>query len=452
MQFSREITNTLNVALDIYNIILCIFMTYSLLTSSHKIKRNKAFAWICVTILIFNLADMSNWLFEGTTPAWHVPALHILTFVFYAVTPFCFLSIIHYVKHYIEPHKLHRGFYISSNILTILYLAGTFVSHFMDFFYTFTPDNYYARGKYNYICNILYFGFFVLVSGVLSANKKHFTKKEFWTFMTFPFLPLIMVILQVKLYGLALVNIGMTLSILLLFLNLHTNLEQSYAQKEQEVESSEKKLINFQEHTIISLSNLVENRDTDTGEHARRTSLFVELLARKTMRDGYYTDIINDSYIKLLVRAAPMHDIGKIVVSDSILKKHGKLDDFEYEMMKQHAEEGGRIVSDIIGITEDEAYIQIAKEMAQSHHERWDGEGYPNKLANEQIPLAARLMAIADVFDALVFDRCYKKAVSPEEAFEIIKDESGTHFDPILVSEFLLLKEEITRIVHIYRD
>ena len=148
-----------------------------------------------------------------------------------------------------------------------------------------------------------------------------------------------------------------------------------------------------------------------------------------------------------MVKAAPMHDIGKIVVSDTLLKKPGKLSFEEYELMKEHASEGGRIVKDIIGISDDRDYVKTAIEMAQWHHEHWDGTGYPDRLKKTEIPLCARFMAIADVFDALVFERCYKKPIPPDQAFEIMLAESATHFDPILIEEFLKVKDQILRII-----
>ncbi len=452
MVLSREITNILNTGLDIYNCIICLFMFFSLLDSAKSNKANKYFAVVCLCCFIFNFSDISNWCFEGNSPAWKIPLLHIFTFIFYAVPPFIFIFLIKYTETYLQASNSNSICFKICIGISICYLLGTIITPFTGFYYYITPDNFYTRGKFNFVSYVFYAGFYLLSTIVIIRNKNYFTHKEFITFLTFPLLPIVCESLQLLFYGLALVNIGMTLSILLIFLNLHINLENDFINKAQEAQSTQKKLINFQEHTIISLSNLVENRDTETGEHARRTSLFVELLARRTMKDGFYTDIITESYIKNLVKAAPMHDIGKIVVSDNVLKKPGRLDDNEFEEMKHHAQEGGRIVNDIIGLTDDKEYIQIAIDMAQSHHERWDGNGYPNRLKGNSIPLCARLMAVADVFDALVFERCYKKPIPPEEAFSIIENESGSHFDPILIQEFFKIKEEILRIMHIYQD
>ena len=206
--------------------------------------------------------------------------------------------------------------------------------------------------------------------------------------------------------------------------------------------ANQTKVSNMQSHIISGLSNLIENRDTETGEHVARTGKYVKTLAENAEKDGVYTDIIDEHFISLLYSLAPLHDVGKIVVSDQILKKPGKLTPEEFEEMKKHASAGGKVVRQILsGITDDE-FIDFASDIATYHHEKWDGSGYPEHLSGDKIPLSARIMAIADVYDALTSERCYKKAMSPEKAFTIIQEESGTHFDPKLVEVFLKHKEE----------
>lgn len=236
-------------------------------------------------------------------------------------------------------------------------------------------------------------------------------------------------------------------------------LEDEVVKKSEEIEyqnyelqKQHEKLISIQNNTIISLSNLVENRDSDTGEHVRRTSAYVRLLAKYAQSSGYCKNILTDDYIELLTRAAPMHDIGKIIVSDSILKKPGKLTSEEFEQIKKHTTEGGRIVQEVLGDAEDKTYIQIAIDVATSHHERWDGKGYPHQLKKEDIPLSARIMAIADVFDALVSPRCYKESFPVSKAFEIIKEESGTHFDPTLAELFINIQDDVVAVTDRYSD
>lgn len=206
-------------------------------------------------------------------------------------------------------------------------------------------------------------------------------------------------------------------------------------------------LMGMQDNIILGMANLIENRDGDTGEHIKRTSQYVEMLANRAREAGLYTDILTDEYIMLLVKAAPMHDVGKISVPDRILQKPGRLTEEEFEQMKRHAPEGGRIVKEVFRDVEDEKYIEIASQVAAYHHEKWDGNGYTSGLSGEEIPLSARIMALADVFDALVSKRCYKDAMSYDKAFQIIEESAGTHFDPQLTEIFLEMREEIIEIL-----
>ena len=212
-----------------------------------------------------------------------------------------------------------------------------------------------------------------------------------------------------------------------------------------ELVDNERKLSEIQSHIISGMANLIESRDTETGEHVNRTSCYVKIIAEEARAKGLYLDQINDHFITLLYTLAPMHDVGKIVVSDQILKQPRRLTKEEFEIMKRHAKDGGTVVKRILDGITDEEYIRFAADIATYHHERWDGTGYPLGLKGEEIPLSARIMAIADVYDALISKRCYKDAVSPEEAFEIIKSESGTHFDPQLVDVFLEHKEKFVK-------
>lgn len=226
------------------------------------------------------------------------------------------------------------------------------------------------------------------------------------------------------------------------------NLEQEIEQKNLSITQHNEKMLALQDNIIIGMANLIESRDGDTGEHIKRTSFYVNLLARAIRDKGLYTDILTDNYIELLTKAAPMHDIGKILVPDHILQKPGRLTPEEYEIIKEHSAAGGKIVREVLGFIEEKDYIEIASDMAAHHHEKWNGSGYTKGLAQEDIPLSARIMAIADIFDALVSKRCYKSPMPVEEAFAEMEKSSGTHFDPQLVKIFLGLKEEIMGYLH----
>ncbi len=201
--------------------------------------------------------------------------------------------------------------------------------------------------------------------------------------------------------------------------------------------ASQKKITDMQEQMISGLASVIESRDTDTGLHVSRTREYVKLIAEGAMKERMYPEEINESFVNLIYTLAPIHDVGKIVVSDTILKKPGKLTPEEFEQIKEHARSGGAITHRILSGVTDESYLKFASDIATYHHERWDGTGYPEGLRGENIPLCARIMAIADVYDALTSERCYKKAIPPKEAVKIIEEESGTHFDPKLVEIFI---------------
>ncbi|MCR5282082.1 MAG: HD domain-containing protein [Lachnospiraceae bacterium] len=199
---------------------------------------------------------------------------------------------------------------------------------------------------------------------------------------------------------------------------------------QQEVEQKTQSILEMHDNLIMSLAIMVESRDNSTGGHIKRTSEGVRILIDEIKKEGKLS--LSQEFCKDVIKAAPMHDLGKIAVDDAVLRKPGKFTDAEYEEMKKHAAEGGRIISEILKQTEDESFKEVARNVAHYHHERWDGSGYPQGLAGEQIPIEARIMAIADVYDALVSKRVYKDAFSFEKANAIIMEGMGTQFDPSL--------------------
>lgn len=197
---------------------------------------------------------------------------------------------------------------------------------------------------------------------------------------------------------------------------------------------------------ITEFAELVEARDKNTGDHIKKTAEYVEAIAKELRAEGKFKGVLNDGYISKLKQAAPLHDIGKIAVSDLILNKNGKLTDEEFAIMKSHTTEGGRILKKIVhdaGDTFDAGYLNVSIEMASFHHEKWDGSGYPEHLKGEEIPLSARIMAVADVFDALIAERVYKKGFPYEKAMAIITEGAGKHFDPVVVEAFTHISKDL---------
>ena len=200
---------------------------------------------------------------------------------------------------------------------------------------------------------------------------------------------------------------------------------------------------------VMGFATLVENRDGSTGGHIHRTTTYVEMLARELKNKGLFRDELTENYINNLVMAAPMHDIGKIAIPDAILKKPAKLTDEEFEMMKTHSKKGSEIIEETFKTMGDDEYGKIAYQVARYHHEKWNGKGYPDGLMRKEIPLCARVMAVADVFDAVSAKRCYRDAMPLDKCFEIIENGSGQDFDPFIAEVFLGMREEITGIVNI---
>jgi len=207
-------------------------------------------------------------------------------------------------------------------------------------------------------------------------------------------------------------------------------LSSNNTELETKVEDNKKQIHALQEQIIVGMAKMVESRDSNTGGHIKRTSDVVAILAKEMRRDMALN--YGDDFYNALIAAAPMHDLGKIAIDDSVLRKPGKFTPEEFEEMKTHAAKGAAIVENLLSSIDSSYFVDIAKNVAMSHHERWDGSGYPNKISGTDIPVEARIMAIADVYDALVSKRCYKDKMSFEVANKIITESMGTHFDPSL--------------------
>lgn len=215
---------------------------------------------------------------------------------------------------------------------------------------------------------------------------------------------------------------------------------------EELVEYQTKKISKMQHQVIIGIAGLIECRDSDTGEHVRRTTRYVEILISELKKRNMFLDTLTQNFCDNLCEAAPLHDIGKISVSDSILRKPGKLTAEEFEIIKMHTVEGGKILKEILSDVEEKDFFDVAYQVVYYHHEKWDGSGYPKGISGNDIPLAARIMSLADVFDALASDRCYRNAIRPlDKVFEIIENSAGTHFDPVLTKVFLECREKIEK-------
>ena len=270
-------------------------------------------------------------------------------------------------------------------------------------------------------------------------------------------------------------------TVLLARVAIHIELKQARdtlthhnARLEAEVARRIRDILIVQDVSIRALASLGEARDTETGHHIRRTQLYIDVLGRHLQNHPRFKDALTPDRLNLIVNAAPLHDIGKIGIRDEILLKPGKLTDEEFTIMKTHAELGGDAIDRAIRevthnsndpndpyatnmhVTASSAgpleFLEVAREIAGGHHEKWNGTGYPHALKENEIPVSARLMALADVFDALISKRVYKKPMPMEEVLKIIKEGSGTHFDPDIVAAFFATQEQFMDIAAHFSD
>ena len=214
----------------------------------------------------------------------------------------------------------------------------------------------------------------------------------------------------------------------------------------EDVKTKGEQIAFMQNGLIYIMADLVESRDKCTGDHVKKTAAYVRLILKLLKENNLYPEQITDEYIADVINSAPLHDVGKIKVSDVILNKPGRLTDEEFELMKIHTVAGQEIIESAMKLSNDPGYLKEALNLATYHHEKWDGSGYPKGLKGEEIPLSARIMAVSDVFDALVSARSYKKPFSFEEAMIIIEDGIGSHFDPVIAKVFVDNRELVREI------
>lgn len=230
-------------------------------------------------------------------------------------------------------------------------------------------------------------------------------------------------------------------------------LEKQNENLESIIEERTRELVGTQQATIFAMSSLAETRDNETGNHIRRTQHYVRLLAMELRQNPRFVDELTDDSIKLMYESAPLHDIGKVSVPDSILLKPVALDDDEWVIMRKHTTFGrDAILEAEKTLPQGSSFLRYARDIVYSHHEKWDGSGYPEGLKGDEIPISARLMAVADVYDALISRRVYKPPFSHEKAVSIIAEGRGNHFDPDVADAFMKVNEQFRSIATEFSD
>lgn len=365
-------------------------------------------------------------------PAYKIP-LTVITVLQFSISPL--LGVLFTGALGLTKQAKFAIFFVSASAVAEIISAPFGLIFYFD-------ENGYQRGNYFFIYGIFYFVSLLYLIVCMTFVGKRFRHRDAVTIIMILVI-LVAGIVPMTLYKLNITYIAIALSASLCYIYYNDLVQQDI---KSELVANQEKLTNMQGHIISSLASLIESRDTETGDHVSRTGAFVETLARDAIKDGVYTATLNERYVDMLRMLAPMHDVGKIVVSDKILRKPGKLTDEEYEQMKKHASAGGAVIREVLSGVADEEYLSLAADIATFHHEKWDGTGYPAGLSGENIPLSARIMAIADVFDALVSKRCYKEPIPVEEAFKIIEEDAGKRFDPKLAEVFLRRRDDFRSI------
>lgn len=309
-------------------------------------------------------------------------------------------------------------------LLTIIFIGRV---HYIDGKYTSYSMGISVYASYLSAC--LYFlatfVFFIHKSGYIESKKKA------GFYISFSISTVLMFIQMI--YPETLI---IPLAVALIILTLYLEMENP----------SMKETKYYHDEMVMGFSTLVENKDDSTGGHIRRSSEYAYIIAKELQKDLYFRHTITKDFLEDIRKAAPMHDIGKIGIPDNILQKPGKLTEEEYAEMKKHPEIGGKIIQETFGHLLDDEYENMAYQIALYHHEKWNGKGYPKGLKGTDIPLAARIMAVADVFDAVSAKRCYRDALPLDVCFDIIRKGSGTDFDSAVVDAFFAKKDLIEKI------
>lgn len=376
--------------------------------------------------------------FDGLT-AWTVNHLDIvpvsLNLVFHAVF-FILLSLFMFVM-FLHTLSFIKGF-PKRFFFRILIILPFIISVILIL--VFLPELEFIIGKkVNYsmgisvvVCYLVILLYFILIFVFTVRRIKYLEVRKRINVMSFLFISLLILISQIIFPEILISSLVPAFSLIALYINIEDPVLR--------------RMKNYNSEIVTSFATLVESRDSSTGSHVKRTKSYVKILLDEIKTNNLYSSIMTKDFEDKMMNAAPMHDIGKISIPDTILQKPGKLTDEEYSVMKKHSVLGGEIIQEIFKDMDDKEFLNIAYDVTRYHHEKWNGNGYPEGLVGKEIPFSARIMAIADVFDAISAKRCYRDAMPLEKCFAIIKEGKGVDFDPVLTDLFLNAREKVEKV------
>ncbi len=325
-----------------------------------------------------------------------------------------------------------RGWVRATGLIFSAVLAALTVLYLPELEFLQGKTSNYSMGVSVYVCFASVILFCGLTIGVIAVKHREIPGRRKESLAATMLIIAIILTLQILIPEALLSSVAVVLIVLSVYLNMEN--PAIYG------------LEHYQNEMIMGFATLVENKDGNTGGHIRRSSAYAQLIARNLKKNKKYRNVITRDYMNHLIQSAPMHDLGKIGISDAILQKPGRLTDAEFETMKGHAAAGGQIIRNTFGHLFDVDYVDMAYQVARFHHEKWNGRGYPDSLAGEEIPLCARIMAVADVFDAVSSRRCYRDAMQMEACYELIRRGRGEDFDPDVADAFLMDLKKVEEI------
>ena len=376
--------------------------------------------------------------FDGVT-AWTVNHLEIvpvsLNLVLHAVffillSLFMFVMFLHtlsFIKGF--PQKLIFRFLIFLPFIISVILILVFLPE-LEFIIGKKVN--YSMGISVVVCYLVILLYFILIFVFTVRRIKYLEVRKRINVMSFLFISLLILISQIIFPEILISSLVPAFSLIALYINIEDPVLR--------------RMKNYNSEIVTSFATLVESRDSSTGSHVKRTKSYVKIILDEIKTNSLYSSIMTKDFEDKMMNAAPMHDIGKISIPDTILQKPGKLTDEEYSVMKKHSVLGGEIIQEIFKDMDDKEFLNIAYDVTRYHHEKWNGNGYPEGLVGKEIPFSARIMAIADVFDAISAKRCYRDAMPLDKCFAIIKEGKGVDFDPVLTDLFLNAREKVEKV------
>ena len=376
--------------------------------------------------------------FDGVT-AWTVNHLEIvpvsLNLVLHAVffillSLFMFVMFLHtlsFIKGF--PQKLIFRFLIFLPFIISVILILVFLPE-LEFIIGKKVN--YSMGISVVVCYLVILLYFILIFVFTVRRIKYLEVRKRINVMSFLFISLLILISQIIFPEILISSLVPAFSLIALYINIEDPVLR--------------RMKNYNSEIVTSFATLVESRDSSTGSHVKRTKSYVKIILDEIKTNNLYSSIMTKDFEDKMMNAAPMHDIGKISIPDTILQKPGKLTDEEYSVMKKHSVLGGEIIQEIFKDMDDKEFLNIAYDVTRYHHEKWNGNGYPEGLVGKEIPFSARIMAIADVFDAISAKRCYRDAMPLDKCFAIIKEGKGVDFDPVLTDLFLNAREKVEKV------